>query len=333
MKSGKPQPNLDSQRENRDLLVKMPLPSVAVIDIGSNSIKVLVATRDVTGEITPLKVQSIDARISAGISKHAPSLSAEGMARGLEAIRELLSTAAEFNPSKIALVATSAVRDASNEREFCEHVRTATGHSIRILTGDEEANLIGRGLTTDPTLRELRDFYVFDLGGGSLECLAFRNREIEQAASLRLGCVRLTEKFVPDPSVPLSHAATQNVIAHTREVLALSDFKFALPASAIAVGSGGTLTTVRAIFGAREAKPYEATEPIVPVADLRKLLDTLGEMPLARRKQISGLPRARADVFPVALATLIAIADAGNFGAYHHSIYNLRYGLAAELLN
>ncbi len=60
-----------------------------------------------------------------------------------------------------------------------ERVRAATGHNIRILTGDEEANLIGRGLTCDPALTTLRDFYVFDLGGGSLECLAPRDRQVQ----------------------------------------------------------------------------------------------------------------------------------------------------------
>ena len=155
---------------------------------------------------------------------------------------------------------------------------------------------------------------------------------IEQAVSLRLGCVRLTEKFVPDPSGPLSVIEAQQVMAHTRDVLASSSFRFTRPQEAVAVGTGGTLTTVRAIFGARVAMPFEATDPVVTVPDLRKLLDVLGEMPLARRKQVSGLPRARADVFPVALATLIALAQAGGFDAYHHSVYNLRYGIAAERL-
>jgi exopolyphosphatase/guanosine-5'-triphosphate,3'-diphosphate pyrophosphatase len=254
------------------------------------------------------------------------------MERGVEAIRELLSSIAEFKPAETILVATSAVRDAANGAEFGERVRTATGCSIRILTGEEEANYVGRGLTADPALRELQNFYVFDLGGGSLECLAFRGRNIEQAVSLRLGCVRLTEKFVADPSAPFSPEVTQQVMAHTRDVLGSSMFKVTLPHDAVAVGTGGTITTVRAIFGAREAMPFDATDPVVTVSDLRKLLDVLGEMPLARRKQISGLPRARADVFPVALATLIAIAEVGGFSAYHHSVYNLRYGIAAERL-
>jgi exopolyphosphatase / guanosine-5'-triphosphate,3'-diphosphate pyrophosphatase len=305
---------------------------VAVIDIGSNSIKVLVARREPDGDITALKVQSLDARISAGISRSAPSLTEAGMSAGVEAIRRLLAATVEFKPVETILVGTSAVRDASNGREFCERVRATTGHTVSVLTGDEEAKFIGEGLAVDPALRDLRDYYVFDLGGGSLECLAFRDRTLVQTASLPLGCVRLMEKFVVDPKVPFSAASAQQVKSHTRDVLAQSTFEFALPRDAVVVGTGGTITTVRAIFAAREAKSLDETDSRVTLSDLRKLLEVLAEMPLERRKQISGLPRARADVFPVALATLIAVAELGGFPAYHHSTYNLRYGIAADRL-
>jgi exopolyphosphatase/guanosine-5'-triphosphate,3'-diphosphate pyrophosphatase len=159
--------------------------SVAVIDIGSNSIKILVAQRGPDGSVVPLKVRTLDARISAGISASEPRLSLDGMVRGVDAVRTLLADAAAYSPTQTALVATSAVRDALNGAEFRARVQEATGHAIRILSGEQEAALIGRGLTVDPALRGLRDFYVFDLGGGSLECLAFRDRRIEQAPSPR----------------------------------------------------------------------------------------------------------------------------------------------------
>jgi len=306
--------------------------SVAVIDIGSNSIKVLVATRSADGNVIPLKIRTLDARISAGISKSTPHLSEPGMHRGVEAIQTLLREATEFNPAQTILVATSAVRDASNGGEFCARVQAATGHVIRILSGEVEANLIGRGLLVDPALRDLADFYVFDLGGGSLECLTYCGRKIIQAVSLQLGCVRLTEKFIADPAQPVSIAAAQQAAGYTRDVLAQSAFKFTLPENSVAVGTGGSVTTVRAILGAREGKPFESSDAVVTVAQLRELLAWLGALPLEVRKQVPGLPPARADVFPTALATLIAVAEAGNLSAFQNSVYNLRYGLAAEAL-
>jgi exopolyphosphatase/guanosine-5'-triphosphate,3'-diphosphate pyrophosphatase len=306
--------------------------TVAVIDIGSNSIKILVAVREDIGLLTSLYHRTIDARISAGISRAEPRLSEEGMARGLEAITTLLADAATHAPAQIILVATSAVRDALNGADFIARVRAATGHTIRLLSGDEEANLIGRGLTCDPALRHLRDFYVFDLGGGSLECLAFRDRRIEQAVSLQLGCVRLTEKFIPDPTSPLTTNQAIAIATYARDVVGRSGFKFSLPPTAAAIGTGGTLSTVRTIRGARTGQTLAQTGPTLPLSELCALLDDLGKMPLAARQEIPGLPPARADVFPTALATVITLAELGNFAAFENSLYNLRWGLASAAL-
>ena len=95
-----------------------PAGSVAVIDIGSNSIKILVAARDASGTLRAQHYRTIDARISAGISRTEPRLSEEGMARGLAAITSLLADATAHAASRLILVATSAVRDARNGADF-----------------------------------------------------------------------------------------------------------------------------------------------------------------------------------------------------------------------
>ena len=310
----------------------MSPPSVAIVDIGSNSIKLLVAERQADLPVRALLSKTIDARIGTGISQQAPRLTEESMARGLDAIQQLLAAAAPFGPARTVLVATSAVRDAQNGQEFRERVYGSTGHTVRILTGREEANLVGRGLMCDPALAGLSDFYVFDLGGGSLECLAFRNRRIDQAISLQLGCVRLTELFVPDPSQPIPADVILTIQLHTRMQLAQAAFAFELPVPVVAVGTGGTITTTRAMLAARAGRELEQTASRVELERFQMILAELSALPLAGRRAIRGLPPARADVFPTALATLIAIAEAGHFDAYRHSFYNLRYGLAAEAL-
>ncbi len=306
-------------------------PAVAVIDIGSNSIKVLVAALAAAGTVTNLKSKTIDARISAGISETEPRLSEEGMALGLAAIQDLLSAAAPFTPARTVLVATSAVRDARNGEDFRARVLAATGHGIRILTGHEEANLIGRGLTCDPALAGLQDFYVFDLGGGSLECLLFRDRQIAQAASLQLGCVRLTEKFIKDVTTPLDQSEASALARHVRDELKRSGFRFPVIAPA-AVFAGGSMSTVRAIKGARHGLALEDTPAIIGTDTLGQLLDELASMTLEERKAVPGLPAARADVFPAALITMITVADYAHIDRFHHSLHNLRWGLAAEAL-
>ncbi len=304
-------------------------PPVAVIDIGSNSIKVLVATRAPDGQLRALKSKTIDARISAGISKEKPMLGEEGMARGVAAIRELLTDAAAFSPAQTVLVATSAVRDAINGPDFRARVKAATGHDIRILTGDEEANLIGRGLTSDPALKDFRNFYVFDLGGGSLECLSFRDRRIDQAVSLKLGCVRLTERFIQDPAAPLVQAEANALAVHVRDELKRSGFRFSIVAPP-AVFAGGTMSTVRAIKGARHNLTLEETTPIIGLDTLSDLLDEIAPLDLVQRKALPGLPAARADVFPAAVVTMLTVADYAHIDRFHHSLHNLRWGIADE---
>jgi exopolyphosphatase/guanosine-5'-triphosphate,3'-diphosphate pyrophosphatase len=309
----------------------MPSP-VAIIDIGSNSIKLLVAATGARGLPETVFSRTLDTRISAGISQAGPRLGEAGMAGGVAAIRELVGDAMRLGARSTVLVATSAVRDAANGGEFQDRVRHATGCTLRILSGGEEANLIGRGLTCDPALAGLRDFYVFDLGGGSLECLVFRDRRAVQETSLPLGCVRLTESCVPDPARPFGSAETAAVVRAVDTTFATAGFSFSLPAAAAVVGTGGTLTTARAVLAARTGQALEEADPLLTIARLRELRDGLGALPLAERKQVPGLPPARADVFPTALATLLAVAALGRFSAYRHSFYNLRWGLAAEEL-
>lgn len=305
---------------------------VAVIDIGSNSIKVLVAAREADGSIVSLGHKTLDARISAGIDRANPRLTDEAMARGLAAVRELKAFAETYSPGHYIAVATSAVRDAANGDEFRARIKAETGCDVRILTGDEEAHFIGRGLTCDPALAGLRDFYVFDLGGGSLECLSFRDRELQQAVSFQLGCVRLTEHFVTDWNAALPVDVPAAIARHVGATISSTKFAFDLPSTAVAVGTGGTLTTTRAILGARDGLKLEDTSTTIPVSAMRELLGSLGAMDLATRRSVPGLPAARADVFPTALATLVAVAELGNFTSYHHSLYNLRWGMAAEAL-
>ena len=307
-------------------------PSVAVIDIGSNSIKILVATPGATGGVQALMSRALDARISAGIGQAEPRLGEDGMIRGLAAIIQLLADTSRFEPARIVLVATSAVRDASNGADFRARVLAATGHELRILSGDEEANLIGRGLTADPALADLRDFFVFDLGGGSLECLLFHDRQIKQAASFKLGCVRLTERFLKDPAAPLVVTETTALALHVRDELKRSGFRFPLVAPA-AVFMGGSMATVRVLKGALHGQSLEDTPAIVGIETLTHLLDELAPLTLEQRKAVPGMPAARADVFPAALITMLAVADYAHTDRFHHSFFNLRYGLAAELLD
>lgn len=305
--------------------------SVAVIDVGSNTIKLLVARRSARGGLDTVLSKTIDARISRGIAHASPVLGEEGMAAGLQAVVDLVAAGREAGAGAFVIVATSAVRGARNGAEFAARVASATGISLHVLSGDEEANLIGRGLLADPGLGEFGDFYVFDLGGGSLECLFFRGKQIASAISLPLGCVRLTERFMKNPAAPVTASELDAVSNHVRAALSASGFPFGQPAPA--VFAGGTMTTARAIRAAADGRGLMESPREVSRGELAQLLRTVSALPLElRRTDIKGLPPTRADVFPAALATMLAVAEVGRFDSFTHSFYNLRYGIAADVL-
>jgi exopolyphosphatase/guanosine-5'-triphosphate,3'-diphosphate pyrophosphatase len=151
----------------------MPAPVLAVIDIGSNSIKLLVATPgpNVGLELRVLFQKTLETRISGGLGNDKSKLSESGIAAGVGAIKQLLDLAQPFAPTIYRIVATSAVRDAQNCADFAARVQTVTSTPIEILSGEDEALLIARGIQTDSALKGVKEFCIADLGGGSLECI------------------------------------------------------------------------------------------------------------------------------------------------------------------
>jgi exopolyphosphatase/guanosine-5'-triphosphate,3'-diphosphate pyrophosphatase len=143
--------------------------------------------------------------------------------------------------------------------------------------------------------------------------------------------VRMLERFSADPAAPLSATAAGALAAHVREAITDAGFRLALPAGGRAVGTGGTFSTARAMLAARTGQDFARSDPVLRVADLRQL-SFVGRLPLAERRAVPGLPAGRADIFPVALVTVLAVAELGGYDAFRHSAYNLRWGVAAELL-
>jgi exopolyphosphatase/guanosine-5'-triphosphate,3'-diphosphate pyrophosphatase len=305
--------------------------TAAVIDVGSNTIKLLVA-RGAPAGISRIHARTLEARLGAGLGRERPRLAPDSLARGIDAVRTLAAEARVHGADVTAVVATSAVRDAENGLEFAAAVTSATGLPLRILSGTDEARLIGRGLRCDPALTAADDLALFDLGGGSLEALEFRGAAVRCALSLPLGCVRLTERFVPNPALPLPETARGAIARHATAIateagLTRDAFR-GLPVAA----TGGTVSTARAMLAAAAGIGLDDSSPEISVALLRELLDRVGALPLAARHALPGLSAARADVFPAALATLVAMADLTGCSVLRHSWWSLRHGVAAELL-
>ncbi len=306
--------------------------TVAVIDVGSNSIKLLVASAQTPASpLTTLFSETIETRISAGISCELPSLSDAAIRDGTATIAELLRMARSYQPAQTVIVATSAVRDAINGDDFVKSVDAAYALPIRILSGSEEAHYIGLGLSHDPAIHGTARFIQTDIGGGSMELIRFEQNRIQQALSLQLGAVRLSERFIADREAPLSPETEAALRNHVTESILASGFDFG-PGDQPFVATGGAYTVSRAVLAAQAGIGIEASSPHIRRADLDALRRKLVALPLHERLSIPHLPAARADILPTALITIDTLLDCAGREQLTHSFYNLRYGIAAELL-
>ena len=299
---------------------------VAVIDIGSNSIKSLVADG---ANATPVHEAFAEARLLGGnVPEQDGKISAERFAAGVAAVKKLFDDAQKFSPARVEIVGTSVFRTAKNAREFSAAIAKETGISVRVLSGDEEAAEIARGVATDPLVRALeKPAAIFDLGGGSLEFISAGARFRKSWA---LGAVRLMREFVKNPDSAIPQRELAAVRSRVRET-AGAELAAHTSANSAAVVCGGALAVVHAIFAAAEEVSPTLFPRTIPLVRMKILLDRLASRTREERLKFPALPPARADILPVALAVLSEIAEICGFAQFVYSPRNLRYGIAAEL--
>ena len=164
----------------------------AVINIGTNSVKLLVA--DVQdGKITPVVSKDQTSRLGEGVHE-SKRLSPAAIARTVTTIGQLIADAKKLGALEIIALTTSAARDAANGDEFLQAVHNQCGLEVQVISGDQEAGLIFRGVSNDPTWED-KPILVMDVGGGSAEFIQGQTGRMEFFQSLPLGALRLTEQF------------------------------------------------------------------------------------------------------------------------------------------
>lgn len=300
------------------------MKSVGVIDVGSNTIKLLIAK---SGKTLPAELIDFiveETRIGEGMTGNPPTIDDKAIERGAAAIARLVKLASGC--SSLSIVATSAVRDAHNRQAFVEAVRARCGQEIRILSGDEEASYIGLALSCDPALTHLQSFSLLDLGGGSLECIQFSNRELQKAESLQLGSVRLCSLLIQDRKIPFGPEQKKQVTNYVSERWSASKFPANSSPSEIAVLTGGAAKHLAQSLSNRQLDNGLGLEEFTEIAS------HLGSLPLEERVRVYGIPQSRADIFPTAMVTLEASLKHLGCKRLYFSEFNLRFGVAVELL-
>jgi exopolyphosphatase/guanosine-5'-triphosphate,3'-diphosphate pyrophosphatase len=273
----------------------------AVIDLGSNSVRLLVAEIE-EGKINQIFKDLATTRLGAGVVKNG-MLWRDSIEKTVSAVEAFKNKAMAFGCQRIIAFATSAVREAKNGGEFMKELRRRAGLEVRLLSGREEAKLSFVG--AKESLKVEGRTLVIDIGGGSTE-LALGEREIELEESLPMGAVRWTEQFLK--SDPPKSEEIEALQMEARKLLSGFEKSFEnMKAERVtAIGVGGTFTTLCAILKKLEeyhwTKVHGSTLEFEAVEEMAKNLCGLDS---SERKKIPGLAPERADI--IAAGALIAL--------------------------
>jgi exopolyphosphatase/guanosine-5'-triphosphate,3'-diphosphate pyrophosphatase len=272
---------------------------VTVVDLGTNSTRLLVA--DVAdGRVTEVARRLTITRLGEGVDAGRTLLPA-AIERVERCLAEYRATADALGATRAVAVATSAVRDARNGREFLAAVEQRYGFPTRLLSGDEEALLTFAGVTAGRRVRE--PTVVVDLGGGSTELIVGDDGGVSYRASLELGCVRLTERFLAhDPARADELAALRASVRAALEAAVPPNVR---PRRAI--GVAGTVTTLATLdLGLAEEEPDLLHGHVLATAWIESQARVLAATPLAQLRKRRGLHPGRA---PVIAAGALAVAE------------------------
>ena len=299
---------------------------VAVIDVGSNSGRVVVFERDTAGHLRTLSGSRASLRLVHDVDSRG-ELTDATMARTMEALRDFKALATGAGARRIVAVATAAMRDAGNGALFAERLRRELGVRIEIISGVAEARygFAGalRGLSVASGL-------LFDLGGGSMELTRFERRRRRQDLSLPFGALRLSEQFLE--SDPPTRAQLKRLRDHVRSHLVKTGVK-RLARGELLVGTGGTLRNLAKIDRQAQQYPIGSLHGYeLPFDRLEETVELLATTKEKHRDNLPGLSAERADSI---VGGAVAIHTLAEFVRATHILVSgqgLREGLALGLL-
>jgi exopolyphosphatase/guanosine-5'-triphosphate,3'-diphosphate pyrophosphatase len=299
----------------------------AVIDVGTNSVKLLVG--DVAGNLlTPVTETSKQTRLGAGFYT-TRRLQPSAIAATAEAVKEYFHAAQRLDTKTLRLVATSAARDAVNAAELAQAIRQSCGLEVEVISGDKEADWVFRGVTSNPKLAAC-PLLILDVGGGSTEFIVGENAVPQFRDSYNLGTVRLLEQLHPGDPPGLRALVACRV--WLRDFLKAQVVPLLRPALAACrrpvqlVGTGGTATLLARIQGGMTDFDREKIESTAITLDnIRTHLESHWQMTLAQRQKIVGLAPKRADVILTGVAIFEAIMEQLGFSELTVSTRGLRY--------
>jgi exopolyphosphatase/guanosine-5'-triphosphate,3'-diphosphate pyrophosphatase len=293
----------------------------AVVDIGTNSTRLLIAEVDGgrVGEL--LERRTVVTRLGAGVDAGG-RLSEEAMQRVYAVLDEYRGLLDGLRVGSAVAVLTSAVRDAANGSEFAGAVRDRWELEPHVLSGDEEARLTFLGATSERDPDDRAPLLVIDIGGGSTELVIGTGREMTFHVSNQAGVVRQTERFLG--SDPPARGELDALASDVREILQAGVPEELRRTVAHAIGVAGTATSMASI--AQELEPYDPDKVegyVMSDSACRDISERLAALTLAERREVRGLHPDRAPTIvagTIILLETLALFGLGEFEVSEHDI-------------
>jgi exopolyphosphatase/guanosine-5'-triphosphate,3'-diphosphate pyrophosphatase len=296
---------------------------VAVVDIGTNSTRLLVADVD-DGRLSEIERRNTVTQLGRGVDL-THQLAAEAIEDVCDAVADYVACYEELGAERVMAIATSAVRDAANGDAFIAELRERFALNTRVLGGDEEAQLTYLGATAQRPATE--NTLVFDIGGGSTEIVVGSGNEVGFHASLQAGVVRHTERHLTsDPPSATDMEELADDIEHQIDDV-LGDEPLAVAKHGIAVA--GTPTSLAAVE--QELEPYDSDRVHghrLLLRSIQRMLSRLASVPLAERLHIRGLHPGRAPTIVAGTVILVEVMRAFGLEEVEVSEHDILHGLA-----
>ncbi|MGB9175241.1 MAG: Ppx/GppA phosphatase family protein, partial [Methanoregula sp.] len=276
---------------------------VSFIDIGTNSVRLLVVRLNPNHSYTILSRQKQQVRLGEGEFDE-DEIQPEAIERLITVCKKFTDLARTFSTEEFVAVATSAMREATNRNEILHRLRQDARIDVRVISGKEEARLIYLGVASGIHIEDRQAFFI-DIGGGSTEIAIGNDRTYQYLDSFRLGAIRLSNLYMPRKNTgPVSPDEYKRIQHHVNDTIIHSIRKIRSQKPVLAIGSSGTIINLAEIAQKALRQNGSNIDLVLSGKDLQKVTALLCSLTLDQRRKVPGMNPDRADIIIAGAAIL-----------------------------
>ena len=305
---------------------------VSFIDIGTNSVRLLVVRINPNHSYSILSRQKQQVRLGEGEFEEEEILP-DAIERLVIVCKKLTELARTFNTDEFVAVATSAMREAANQNDILHLLRQEAQLDVSVISGQEEARIIYLGVSSGVNIGDRQAFFI-DIGGGSTEIALGGEQNYHHLESFKLGAIRLSNLYESASETgPVSPDHYRKIQQHVKDTIVHSVQKISKQKPDIAIGSSGTIMNLAEIAQKALHQNGNSAENILVYKDLRKVIDLLCSLPLEQRRKIPGMNPERADIIIPGAAILDMFMKELGFDSIIITPRGLQDGLLVDYLS